>query len=822
MNFRTYNLILASLLSLLAFSGCTLSMDEIADDPDVTVGKDEPVTVTNELGTFSYQFNDNVTLITEKAMEEYFVLQENDTTLIFRDDMPSIYIPRTGGVVAANPSETLPFGLGHRVVACERQGGRIRMVLTQAEVKEVFKSRKIDMSLDYYVPNEAGQTEGEADSTTRATNLPRIGRHIKKKANGDDSVFIDMRYIRGRSANGTRAQKTDLSTKDTVITKTYSGTINLGAIPGIKNKFGDVNMAVSVTTENVIYQKIIYKEDLERDWRYTMTIKDEHTDYTVGTTLDMAGQSDRVLGKDYWEDIKKNPEDLKYIMENLRETANQNNSKSKLNKSWTAGIPVIYIPLPALSMVCVVIDIDFNISVTPAMVGSVTVRVKQPQTTTISETENGKDRPNQLYDESSRNVRLTRWGAGGQLTIAGNAGIGVGIGVGGTGGGAALTANARAKVEATVAVPFAFSDTPNAKNSGGSTAYREYPLTQVEGVDNIYAQLSFELWCDLSVFVNVKGKKLGSAEIASTKHWKKVPFKITLGPTVKFGEFKVTHGYDETFYNASYKFTGTGYFFNDNLRSHARGYLRVYRGQYSESNTDYIMIWPKEKPYRIEANKEYEFSMTKKYLESYLGPSDTYTLVPVVSDNNYLPIARVYPDNTYTIGGDKKPKITLERETQTFGYYDGESENGPFNYEAMYQVKLTRGYLIKEWGFEYKFYRDSKVFKDKDGNEVGGTVYYKPGNTVKSGRYKAFFLFSTDYPKLSDKEKKEMEELMLKYTQGDNYKKKYYNITIRVRPFYVLNGSVEKVYSKWSTYFDMACPYSSDETYNGEYELFEL
>lgn len=814
MSFKSYHLILASLLSLLILSGCTLSMDEIEKDPDITVGKDEPVTITNELGTFSYQYNDNVTLITEKAMEEYFILQENDTTLVFRDDMPSIYVPRAGGIVAANPSETLPFGLGHRVVACEKHDGRISMVLTGAEVAEVFKSRKIDMELDYYVPGEAIKAEEEADSLTPAMKAVGIERFNKMKGDDDKGAFIDMRYIRKMSTPGKRIQKTDTSTKDTVITETYTANIDIGAIiPNLKG----ANMALSLTTENVIKQKIIYKEDLERDWRYTMTIKDEYTDYTLSTTLGMSGG---IVGEDYWADIEKKPETVKSIIKELRNAANQSSSKSKLKKAWVTSIPVIYIPCPLVPICGIVIDIDLNVSVTAAMMGSATVRIRQPQTTTITETENGKDSPRQLYDESKKSIELRKLSFGGQVSIAGNVGIGVGIGGGTSLGGVAFTANARAKAEATVAALAAISPTPEAKNSDS-----ENSLTVVEGIDNIYAQVSFELWCDLSIFGHVSGKKLASAQFLSTKHWKKVPFKITLGPSGKFGDFSVTHGEgDETYYKTSYEFTSTGYFFIDYLRRNTNVYLRAYRGQYSETNTDYILVWPEGKYYQnIEAGKDYKFTILKKELENYLGSSDTYTLVPVVGDNNIIPYSAVVcPDNTYTIGGDKKPRITLEKEKQTNGYYDEESENGPFNYEVMYQVKINRGYLIKEWGFEYKFYRDSQVFKDKEGNEVAGTVYYKQGSTVKSGQYKAFFLFSTDYPKLSEKEKQEMEDQMNRYTQGEGYAKRYYKIAIRVRPFYVLNGSTERVYSDWSTYFNMACPYSSDDAYSGEYELFSL
>lgn len=813
MNFKTYIFVLVSLLSLLVFSGCTLSMDEIGDDPDVAVGKDEPVTITNELGTFSYQYNDNVTLITEKAMEEYFVSQENDTTLIFRGDMSPIYVPRAGGVVAANPSETLPFGLGHRVVSCEKQDGRIRMVLTQAEVAEVFKSRKIDMSLDYYVPNEAGQTEEEADSTTRATKLPRIGRRIKKVANGDDSVFVDMRYIRRKSTPGSRAETTDISKQDTVITTTVSGNINLGDIQKIKDKFGNVSLEYSYTWETVIKQKIIYKEDLERDWRYTETIKDEYTDFTLSTAIDLGAGG--YLGKEYSNDIKKS----KDVIKELKEAVKQGDGKKKLLKSMATGIPVIYIPI--FSGVCFVIDIDLNVSITPAMIGSVTVRYKQPQTISISETENGKDKPKQLYDKSKSSVSLRKLSAGGQFSIAGNAAIGVGIGVGASVVGLALTGNARAKIELAAALPFTASETPVANNLSGEGSYnmRENPLTIVEGVDNCYVQFSIEAWLDLSAFINVKGKKLFNASI-STPHLKVVPFKLTVGPTAKFGEFKVTHEDDQTYYNTSYKFTSPGHFFTYNVDyKTVHAYLRAYKGQFRESNADYIVILPMRD---FEADKEYDFSVSKGDLEKWLGESDTYTLVPVVSDNRYASTVRVYPDNTYTIGGDKKPKITLEKEKQTNGYYDEESENGPFNYEVMYQVKITRRYLIKEWGFEYKFYRDDKVFKDKDGNEVGGTVFYKQGNTVRSGRYKAFFLFSTDYPKLSGEEKKNMEERMNRYNQGEGFEKRYYRFTMRVRPFYILNGSTEKVYGDWSTYCNMACPYSSDDGYSGEYEIFSL
>ena len=80
-------------LALILLSSCELSMMEYVV-PEDQLGVDEPNTVVNEYGEFTYQYNDNVTPLNGEPLN--YIVNMNDSVIWFMDNLPKKWIPKAG------------------------------------------------------------------------------------------------------------------------------------------------------------------------------------------------------------------------------------------------------------------------------------------------------------------------------------------------------------------------------------------------------------------------------------------------------------------------------------------------------------------------------------------------------------------------------------------------------------------------------------------------------------------------------------------------------------------------------------------------------
>ncbi len=165
-----------SALAMTLLTACTLSMEEYVV-PEEEKGFDEPVTVKSEYGTITYQFNDSVIYMTDN-LQEYLIRVEADSILYLSSTMPKNYQPKKGMKLATGISHKLPYGLNHRVLSVENQGGILRVVTTRTDIEDVYKHLSYCLDAKLATP----QFE-ELDSAT----LAQYGYELK------DSVITDWR-----------------------------------------------------------------------------------------------------------------------------------------------------------------------------------------------------------------------------------------------------------------------------------------------------------------------------------------------------------------------------------------------------------------------------------------------------------------------------------------------------------------------------------------------------------------------------------------------------------------------------------------------------
>lgn len=815
-------IILLPLLAMFALAGCTLSMDDIDNyDPDENVGVDEEVTVENEMGTFTYQFNPGVTVITPKALE-YLVDIVNDSILYFSDDLPSKYIPAAGLYVASNPSEQIPLGLAHRVVACEKEGGRVKMALTPATIDEIFKTREIDINLDYVVPGEAVQAREIEDSAeadggeaakTRAAVARKCADAVGRRVN--DSVFIDMRYIRKASGKWAATRAADIAYNDTVIKHELPFNLNTGAIP----KCPALNLNGKYTYKNVVKEKIEYKEDKGIDYRMLKITKDEYTDHILEVSVTKEDGTEVIHAEnnaaDFYKTVfhlkkyKLTIEDVSSILKTVN-GVNHQAAKYKFKKSLGVSLPSIWVPCPVLPAVAFVIDFNASISIVPAVMGSGRFRYTAP--TKVSGYEQ-KGSVKKSLDEKPK--AKGKWSCEelyfcGSMKASATADIGVGVGVGSTAAGLAGTVNLVGEASATAVAGLDF-----AENTDDYTSF--------ESKTNCNLTVAASIKVSLKAFATVMGKKLADFTILESKPLYLIgPATFSPVPEMAFGE--TTIGYEggdddrKAVYHLHYTYKESGLlggkrssapYYNSEYGFHPQ--LLVYANDFTRSGK-YIVIDPlgsDGKPNRLaiaQAGTEYDFDVNSDELKEKLGECDNYALVPSMQfiSPEVDPERYILTDNTkMLVSTNVKPKFRDITVKEVYGTYDDDLEL-PYAYGIEVGCNIKNAYVIEEWGFEVL------VTDYKGYHLVPRTLlYYKQGTKPRNGNYKAYITFETNYGK--------------KLTPVNSDKPNgayYYGLGIQVRPFYRRMGkdSIE-YYGDFSPWFTLQCPLQGDFGYSGEYDM---
>ena len=164
-----------------ALASCTLSMEEWAPREE-DLGKEEPVTLENEYGSLTFQFNDSVLFVTESMQEQYLVRVEADSILYFSDNLPREWMPYVDMKMAAGISHLLPYGLNSRVLSVENVGGFYKVVTTRVEIEEVYKELNYELDAGLAQPDLTGFTEEE---------LKDYGYELVVDPETGDSTIVD-------------------------------------------------------------------------------------------------------------------------------------------------------------------------------------------------------------------------------------------------------------------------------------------------------------------------------------------------------------------------------------------------------------------------------------------------------------------------------------------------------------------------------------------------------------------------------------------------------------------------------------------------------
>ena len=177
-------------IAMVLLHSCTLMMDDF-DIPEEEKGKDEPYTEVLPIGSVTYKYDEKTTPLNGRAQD--YIAMYNDSVVYLMDNIPSEWIPKVGGYVAANTTRKTPLGINGRVTSVTRENGLIRVDHVPATRDEVFDVFKAEFDFSFTMPPME-----EYDSLQNNENVMML----------NDSTYVDMTFFDRITADTvTRADK---------------------------------------------------------------------------------------------------------------------------------------------------------------------------------------------------------------------------------------------------------------------------------------------------------------------------------------------------------------------------------------------------------------------------------------------------------------------------------------------------------------------------------------------------------------------------------------------------------------------------------------
>ena len=180
------NISLLALLASLTLASCNLFIEDEEDDLSRGIdlnkktvytgdGWSEPVTEVGDCYNITYQYQDNVKLLTEE-IQSYIVSFEVDALygalgiIDFREDTPEQFLPRIGEMVTSRNTKLMPDGLGAEVIWAGFIDGVYRVCTCAVTLDKIFKKLdgEYDLSLADIGDVEANPSIESSIATTRA------------------------------------------------------------------------------------------------------------------------------------------------------------------------------------------------------------------------------------------------------------------------------------------------------------------------------------------------------------------------------------------------------------------------------------------------------------------------------------------------------------------------------------------------------------------------------------------------------------------------------------------------------------------------------
>lgn len=143
--------------------------NEPENKPENIKGFGYPITEDVEGGKITYQYNDEVIVLSETT-QRYLVKVEADTILYFSEATPERLLPYKGGIISsAVIDDKTPYGLGNRVISVSQESGLYKCVTTAASLDEIFKELTLAadiMLVTDAIPSQVEDVDGNLHDVT--------------------------------------------------------------------------------------------------------------------------------------------------------------------------------------------------------------------------------------------------------------------------------------------------------------------------------------------------------------------------------------------------------------------------------------------------------------------------------------------------------------------------------------------------------------------------------------------------------------------------------------------------------------------------------
>ena len=224
------------------------------DEPENIKGFGYPITEDVEGGKITYQYNDEVIVLSETT-QRYLVKVEADTILYFSEATPERLLPYKGGIISsAVIDDKTPYGLGNRVISVSQESGLYKCVTTAASLDEIFKELTLAadiMLVTDAIPSQVEDVDGNLHDVT-------VSKFSETKAEIGSSNVLTVK-LEGQS--------------DEQVGPYVEGDISLGAVLSIdfersKNRY-DCSLSlyagfdgeIGVKTQCEGYKKLLPRKD---------------------------------------------------------------------------------------------------------------------------------------------------------------------------------------------------------------------------------------------------------------------------------------------------------------------------------------------------------------------------------------------------------------------------------------------------------------------------------------------------------------------------------------------------------------------------------
>ncbi len=156
--------ILGLLFLLLAFTGCTLMLDEPSSEEDKTENGDgfsAPKTEETEIGRITYQFAEG-TLSVDDRYRPYLMSFRidsayNNAEIYIAKSIPAEMLPKRGSFLTSRMTDLFEAGLCHEVDVVQDEGNYYVVKAHMASLDDMFE--ELEMKTDFYVAQENQESQ---------------------------------------------------------------------------------------------------------------------------------------------------------------------------------------------------------------------------------------------------------------------------------------------------------------------------------------------------------------------------------------------------------------------------------------------------------------------------------------------------------------------------------------------------------------------------------------------------------------------------------------------------------------------------------------